>query len=134
MYHNMLKYICLWMLTLTMLVTPLCQATSEVEIGGLLLDNTKSRLGHDFYYEFSQLWRDIPNTEGINVQIIEQIVPRAGTRLSLRMNDRIIYVTHFGRRQSSVKKKVEQAIFILIDAMKQSQYRQGNLDMVGDGW
>ncbi|PKH86584.1 CsgE family curli-type amyloid fiber assembly protein [Colwellia sp. Bg11-28] len=117
-----------------MLLTSLCQATSEVEIGGLLLDNTKSRLGHDFYYEFSQLWRDIPNKEGINAQIIEQIVPRAGTRLSLRLNGQVIYVTHFGRRQSSVKEKVEQAIFILIDAMKRSQYRQDNLDMVGDGW
>ncbi|PKG85969.1 curli production assembly protein CsgE [Colwellia sp. 75C3] len=128
------KYICLCVVTLTLLFTPLCQGTSEVEIGGLLLDNTKSRLGHDFYHEFSQLWRDIPNTEGINVQIIEQIVPRAGTRLSLRLNGRIIYFTHFGRRQSSVKKKVEQAIFILIDAMKKSQYHQDNIDMVGDGW
>jgi len=109
-------------------------ASNEVEIGGLLLDNTKSRLGHDFYYEFSQLWRDIPNTGGINVQLVEQIVPRAGTRLSIRLNGRVIYVTHFGRRQSSVKKKVEQAVFILIDAMKRSQYRQDNLDMVGDGW
>ena len=128
------KYICLCVVTLTLLFTPLCQGTSEVEIGGLLLDNTKSRLGHDFYHEFSQLWRDIPNTEGINVQIIEQIVPRAGTRLILRLNGRIIYFTHFGRRQSSVKKKVEQAIFILIDAMKKSQYSQDSLDMVGDGW
>lgn len=128
------KFICFCVVTLILLFTPLCQSASEVEIGGLLLDNTKSRLGHDFYHEFSQLWRDIPNTEGINVQIIEQIVPRAGTKLSLRLNGRIIYFTHFGRRQSSVKKKVEQAIFILIDAMKQSQYRQDNLDMVGDGW
>jgi curli production assembly/transport component CsgE len=129
----MTKYICLWILTFTLLVTPICKAGSELEIGGLLLDNTKSRLGHDFYYEFSRFWQDIPNKEGINVQIIEQIVPRAGTRLSILLNGRPIYATHFGRRQSPVKDKVEQAIFILIDAMARSQYAQDSLDMVGDG-
>jgi curli production assembly/transport component CsgE len=128
------KYKCLWGVIFTLLFTPLCHATSEVEIGGLLLDNTKSRLGHDLYFKFSQLWHDIPNKQGINAQIIEQIVPRAGTKLSLLLNGRIIYVTHFGRRQSPVKEKVEQAIFILIDAMSQTQYSQNSVDMVGNGW
>lgn len=132
----MLKYLCLWLVILV-LFTPSSRATNEVEIGGLLLDNTKSRLGHDFYFKFSQLWHDIPNTQGINVQIIEQIVPRAGTKLSLVLNSRVIYVTHFGRRQSPVKEKVEQAVFILIDAMSQpqyNQYNQDNIDMAGNGF
>lgn len=133
-YYNMTKYSCLWLVLLAMFFASLSHASDEVEIGGLLLDNTKSRLGHDFYYEFSQLWRDIPNTQGINVQIIEQLVPRAGTRLILRLNGTAIYSTHFGRRQTPVKEKVEQAIFILIDAMKRSQYRQVSPDMAGDGW
>jgi len=128
------KYIYLWVLALTLFSTPVCHASNEVEIGGLLLDNSKSRLGHDFYYQFSQLWRDIPNKEGVNAQIIEQIVPRAGTKLSLMLNGRVIYVTHLGRRQSPVKEKVEQAIFILIDAMAQSKYSQHNIDMAEDGW
>ena len=129
----MLKNLSSWLVILV-LFTPSSYATNEVEIGGLLLDNTKSRLGHDFYFKFSQLWHDIPNTQGINVQIIEQIVPRAGTKLSLVLNSRVIYVTHFGRRQSPVKEKVEQAIFILIEAMSQPQYSQDNIDMVGNGF
>ena len=129
----MLKYLCLWLVILVLFASS-SHATNEVEIGGLLLDNTKSRLGHDFYFKFSQLWHDIPNTQGINVQVIEQIVPRAGTKLSLVLNSRVIYVTHFGRRQSPVKDKVEQAIFILIDAMSQPQYSQDNIDMAGNGF
>ncbi|WP_259367159.1 MULTISPECIES: curli production assembly/transport protein CsgE [unclassified Colwellia] len=138
MSHYMSKYICLCiMVTLSLLSTPMSYATNEVEeveIGGLLLDNTKSRSGHDFYFQFSQLWRDIPNTQGINAQLIEQIVPMAGTKLSLLLNGRIIYVTYFGRRQSPVKDKVEQAIFILIDAMAETQYNQNSIDMAGSGW
>lgn len=130
----MSKFICLWVITLALLFSPLSQANNEVEIGGLLLDNSKSRLGHDFYYQFSQLWRDIPNTQGVNAQIVEQIVPRAGTKLSLLLNGRVIYVTHLGRRQSPVKDKVEQAIFILIDAMAKSKYSQHNIDLAESGW
>ena len=121
-------------MVILVLFAPSSHATNEVEIGGLLLDNTKSCLGHDFYFKFSQLWHDIPNTQGINVQVIEQIVPRAGTKLSLVLNSRVIYVTHFGRRQSPVKDKVEQAIFILIYAMSQPQYSQDNIDMAGNGF
>jgi curli production assembly/transport component CsgE len=139
MSHSMSKYICFCMVTLSLLSTPMCYATSkveveEVEIGGLLLDNTKSRSGHEFYFQFSQLWRDIRNTQGINAQLIEQIVPMAGTKLSLLLNDRIIYVTYFGRRQSPVQDKVEQAIFVLIDAMAKTQYNQNSIDMAGSGW
>jgi len=130
----MSKNISAWLVTLCLLFTPMCHAASEVEIGGLLLDNTKSRLGHDFYFQFSQLWRDIPNTQGINVQLIEQIVPRAGTKLNILLNGRLIYVTHFGRRQSPVKEKVEQAVFILIDAMAKTQYSQDSIDMAESGW
>jgi curli production assembly/transport component CsgE len=130
----MSKFLYQILLLFTLLLASKSHATSEVEIGGLLLDSTKSRLGHDFYYQFSQIWRDIPNTQGINVQVIEQIVPRAGTKVSLLLNRRVIYVTHFGRRQSPIKEKVEQAIFILIDAMAQSQYKQSSPDMAENGW
>lgn len=133
-YQNMIKIIRLLSLVVVITFNTCCFANNEVEIGGLLLDNTKSRLGHDFYHQFSQLWRDIPNTQGVNVQIIEQMVPRAGTRLSLRLNGKAIYFTHFGRRQTPVKEKVEQAIFILIDAMRRAQYSQDSIDMAADGW
>jgi len=120
-------------LTLLTMIVPTTHS-EEVEIGGLLLDNTISRQGHNFYYQFSQLWQDIPKTQGINVQIIEQLVPRAGTRLMVNMNNRTIYVTHMGRRQSSIKKRVEQAVFILINAIAQSDDNFNNPDMATDGW
>lgn len=106
----------------------------EVEVGGLLLDDTVSRFGQDFFYQFSQFWPDIPNTEGINVQIKEQVVPHAGTKLTLVMNQQVIYVTYLGRRQAPIKPRVEQAIFILIEALAQSQHRQVTPDLAENGW
>jgi len=106
----------------------------ELEIGGLLLDNTISRQGREFSYKFSQLWQDLPNSEGINVQIKEQVIPRSGTKLMVKMNGRIVYVTYMGRRQEPIMSRVEQAMFILIDAMAQSQFKQNNPDIANDGW
>tara|TARA_R110000737_G_scaffold321307_2_gene333247 strand:- start:537 stop:917 length:381 start_codon:yes stop_codon:yes gene_type:complete len=109
-------------------------SAAEVDVGGLLLDSTVTRFGKEFFYQFSQFWPDIPNTEGTNLQIKEQVVPRAGTKLSLVMNNQVIYVTHLGRRQSPIKPRVEQAIFILIEALAQSQHRQTNPDLAENGW
>jgi len=107
---------------------------TELEIGGLLLDNTISRQGREFSYRFSQLWQDLPNSEGINVHIKEQVLPRSGTKLTVKMNDRVVYVTYMGRRQEPIKSRVEQAMFILIEAMAQSQFSQHNPDIANDGW
>jgi curli production assembly/transport component CsgE len=126
------------MLKKILLLLLLCPSTlvfaEEVEIGGLLIDNTISRFGREFSYQFSQFWPDIPNTGGLNVQIKEQAVPRAGTKLSVIMNHQVIYVTYLGRRQAPIKPQVEQAIYILIDALAQSQHRQTNPDLAENGW
>lgn len=107
---------------------------AELEIGGLLLDNTISRQGHEFAHKFSQLWQDLPNSEGINVQIVEQLIPRSGTKLSLIMNNKLIYVTYMGRRQSPIAQRVEQAMFILIEAMVANQHNDNNPDIATNGW
>jgi len=106
----------------------------EVEIGGLLLDNTISRQGREFYYKFSQFWQDIPNSSGINVQVKEQVIPRSGTKLSVHMNNNLIYVTYMGRRQQPIKNQVEAAVYALIEAMAQSQMSQSNPDLADNGW
>ena len=109
-------------------------ASQELEIGGLILDNTISRQGREFYRQFSILWQDLPHVEGINVQIKEQVIPRSGTKLIVNMNHKSIYVTYMGRRQQPIKQKVETAMFILIDAIAQSQFSEDNPDMATNGW
>lgn len=122
------------LLILIFLSTPFSLLSNEVEIGGLLLDNTRSRQGHEFFTAFSQLWQDIPNTNGHVVTIKEIVIPRSGTRLSVTLNNQNVYVTHLGRRQSPIKDRVEQAVLILIEAMAQSQLGQSNPDLATNGW
>ncbi|MCG9760658.1 MULTISPECIES: CsgE family curli-type amyloid fiber assembly protein [Pseudoalteromonas] len=110
-------------------------AREDVEIDGLVIDQSISRFGHQFYFQFSQLWRDVPNTSGINITVKETVLPRAGTRLEVLMNNRAVYATAMGRRGGSVDERVETAIFTIMDAMAREQYQQsGSEDLAASGW
>lgn len=106
----------------------------DLEVGGLLLVNTVSRQGHDFAHHFSQYWRDIPNTQGFNVQIREVIVPSAGTRLQVKLSHKLVYQTFLGRRQTPINEKVEQAVLTTVNAINFFNQENNSPDMAGDEW
>ena len=63
-----------------------------------------------------------------------QVLPRAGTRLVLRMNNQIVYVTYLGRRLEPLDERVKQAMYSVMDAMARSQMQQSSPDMAKNGW
>ncbi|WP_232849675.1 curli production assembly/transport protein CsgE [Bowmanella yangjiangensis] len=107
---------------------------AEVELGGLMLDNTFSRFGREFYQQFSRLWQDVPQTQSFNVVVKEQVVPRAGTRLTVQLNNQVIYITYMGRRQSPMEDKVEEAMLALLQAMANARFDSSSQDMADNGW
>ena len=119
---------------LLFLVTLPSQASQEIEIGGLLLDNTISRQGREFAYQYSQYWRDVQNSAGFNVQIKEQVIPRSGTKLMVYLNNNVIFVTYFGRRLQPIKPQVESAIYVLLEEMAKTQFTENNPDIAQNGW
>ena len=113
--------------------TPILYA-EELQLSGLLIDNTISRQGYDFAREFGKYWRDIPDTLGQNVQINEIVVPQAGTKLTVVFDRQVIYQTYMGRRQTPIKQRVESAVVLLLDAMARSSNTQHNPDLAEDEW
>ncbi|NMM39808.1 curli production assembly/transport protein CsgE [Pseudoalteromonas arctica] len=114
--------------------SPLSQSADELEIDGLVLDRSISRFGHQFYFEFSNLWRDLPLTAGFNIEIKETVLPRAGTKLSLVMNNQIVYITYLGRRLEPIDERVEHALYSVMDAMARSNLHKASPDMAKNGW
>lgn len=109
-------------------------ATDELEIDGLILDRSISRFGHQFYFEFANYWRDLPSTTGFNIEIKETVLPRAGTQLTLIMNNQIVYITYLGRRLEPIDDRVEQALYSVMDAMARSNLHKASPDMAKNGW
>lgn len=108
--------------------------SSEIEISGLILDNTISRQGHNFATQLSRFWQEIPNTVGKNVVVKEIIVPQAGTQVDVIFDNKIVYRTYFGRRLMPLDEKVGQAVGRLLDAVTQQDIQSNNPDLADDEW
>lgn len=129
------KYFLLLLSALCFLTFSYSSKSSEhLELDGLVLDRSISRFGHQFYFEFSNLWRDLPSTAGFNIEIKETVLPRAGTQLTLVMNNQVVYITYLGRRLEPLNKRVEQALYSVMDAMARSNLHKASPDMAKNGW
>lgn len=107
---------------------------TEIEISGLILDNTISRQGHDFAKQLSRFWQEIPNTSGKNVVVKEIVVPQAGTQIDVIFDNKIVYRTYFGRRLTPLEERVGQAVTMLLDAVAQQDIESNNPDLADDEW
>ena len=110
--------------------------SQEITVSGFLVDRTISRFGKDFYQYFSVLWQEVPVslTEDANLVIKETVVPRSGTRLTIEIDNKIIYLTYFGRRNTVVKKQVAQAIFIVMESLVQLDFQAQSDDFANSGY
>ena len=106
----------------------------EIRLGGLLLDNSISRQGHEFASRISQYWREVPDSSGKNLVVKEIIVPQAGTLLSVIYDNRVVYQTYMGRRQGPLDEKVQQAIVLVLDAVANASIDSRSPDLAGDEW
>ncbi|MCV2885049.1 curli production assembly/transport protein CsgE [Aestuariibacter sp. AA17] len=109
-------------------------SAEEILLSGLLINNSISRQGHEFAIQFGQYWRDIPNTSGNNVRVQEIVVPQAGTKLTVFMNNKAIYQTYLGRRQTPLKDKVESAVLKTVEAIATASNAQSSPDLAVDEW
>ena len=106
----------------------------EIRLGGLLLDNSISRQGHEFASRISQYWREVPDSSGKNLLVREVIVPQAGTLLSVIYDNKVVYQTYMGRRQVPIDEKVQQAIMLVLDAVANANIDSRSPDLAGDEW
>mgnify|MGYP000011511996 CR=1 FL=1 len=123
-----------FLITLSFANTSKSIAQEEIELSGLILDNTISRQGHEFANQLSRFWQEIPNTFGKNVVIKEIIVPQAGTQLDVIFDNKSVYRTYLGRRLMPIDERVGQAVYRLVDAIAQSDSRSSSPDLADDEW
>lgn len=104
----------------------------EIRLGGLLLDTSISRQGHEFASRIGQYWREVPDSSGKNLIVKEIIVPQAGTLLSVIYDNKVVYQTYMGRRQVPIDEKVQQAIVLVLDAVANANVESRSPDLAGD--
>ncbi|MBW4056348.1 MAG: hypothetical protein HIU83_13290 [Proteobacteria bacterium] len=85
--------------------------SGDVEIDGLIIDQTKSKMGHDFASNFSLFW-ETAATE-YNIVIDEQSDFRAGSWVSIEINGNLVF-------KALLKPNVEQIESLAKEAVADS--------------
>jgi curli production assembly/transport component CsgE len=114
---------------------PSVWAQSEVEIEGLIIDQTRSKMGHDFYQEFVTSWEDPPGVRAYNIVIGEQNDPRLGNWVVLEIGDSV-YRALLKPRAEDIAQAASEAIAATRDYLLNLAENEKSLeekDMKGKG-
>ncbi len=118
------------------LLSPMIWAQSkDIEIDGLIIDQTKSKLGRDFASNFTLSWETAAT--GYNIVIDEQADFRAGSWVSLEVNGSLVFKALLKPNPEEIEALAKEAVeslndylFNLSEVVKALEEEK---DMKGDG-
>ena len=111
-------------------------AQKDIEIEGLLIDQTRSRIGHEFYQDFVSFWEAPPGAKHYNLVIGEQTEPRYGSWVFIEINDNLIYRAPLRPRPEDVAARAREAIAVVREFLFRWEEYEKSLegqDMKGKG-
>ncbi|MFT5807741.1 MAG: curli production assembly/transport component CsgE [Moritella dasanensis] len=95
--------------------TPLEESESDddslVEIEGLLIDRTLTRLGKDFYFTFAMKMNNEYGDLEVNLTISEVPTALSGSIITIHHFDRVIYKTALSPGRYQAEQRAEEAMY-----------------------
>lgn len=90
-----------------------------MEISGLLIDETLTRSGRDFFYFFNSNWQSLLGNHTITIQ--ERQDRGSSTSILISVNDTLVFQSALNRKPGAVEEAAKQAVtrtrdFILYQA------------------
>ena len=79
-----------------------------IEISGLLIDETLTRSGRDFFYFFNSNWE--PVNGNLTITVKERQDRGTSTSILISVNDRLVFQTQLNRRPGAVEEAAKQAV------------------------
>lgn len=83
---------------------------SDLEIDGLLFDETKTKSGRDFYDYFYSAWEAPPDARNYSIFIQEKPYRLTTTMIEIKINETIVFQSFLQPRQEIVELLAEQAV------------------------
>lgn len=98
-----------------------------LNIGGLVINKTRSKMGRDFFNAFYDKWDSPEDTGNFMLEISEQPVPSMGAMVLVKIDNTIIYKARLQPRDSVIQKKAEKSIRICHQYIQQQNSSTKNL-------
>lgn len=115
---------------------PVVWAQKDIGIEGLLIDQTRSRIGHEFYQDFVSFWEAPPGARHYNLVISEQTEPRYGSWVFIEINDNLVYRAPLRPRSEDIAATARDAIAVVREILFRWEEYEKSLegqDMKGKG-
>lgn len=106
------------------------------DMSGMVIDNTKTKAGRDFYTLFYQKWMSDNLKNEYIIKVKEEPFRLRSTKIEITVNDRLVFSSYLQPRRSLIEALSEQAYFkvknyiINYDIIMQ---QLGSQDTAGDG-
>ncbi|SHF00226.1 curli production assembly/transport component CsgE [Bacteroides luti] len=82
----------------------------ELEIDGLLVDDTKTKAGKDFYDLFYSSWEAPPEAKNYTITVSEKPFRLSNTIIAVSINENLVYQAILQPRQDILEAMTSQAI------------------------
>lgn len=107
-----------------------------VEIDELIVDNTQTKIGRDFFDMYYQLWETPEVGTSYTIVVSEKPMPRLGALVSVTINDILIFQQFVQPRYDIMEEKVHQALYTSMEYLINYEEIQRSLqgeDLSGTG-
>jgi curli production assembly/transport component CsgE len=109
--------------------------SKDVEIDGLIIDQSRSKIGHDFANNFGLSWETA--AIGYNIVITEQADVRAGSWVSIEINSELVFKALLKPNAEEIENLVTEAVADCNEFLSNQNEASRNLeqeqDMQGNG-
>lgn len=93
-----------------------------LELDGLVMDETRSKIGRDFYDIFFQQWEAPPNSNNYTITISEKPTPSLGSFISVSVNDRQTFQYRLQPRYEIIEQVANYAVRVTYVYMKDNKH------------
>lgn len=86
------------------------QANDDVELPGILLNETRTVAGRDFYSYFAARWADYDTDSQYTLTIVERPSPTTGSQISIKYAGRVVFQRFISNQSEANHKVAQQAV------------------------
>jgi hypothetical protein len=95
-----------------------------ITIDGLVMDETQTKIGRDFYDVFYSHWEAPPDAHNFTITVKEQPMPSLGTRVVVELNSQTVFQTRLQPRYAYIEQAAKRAVYMTWRQLQRGQPRQ----------
>ena len=81
-------------------------------LGGLILDETRSKMGNNFYSVFYKHWEDPKDVQNFTITVSEQPMPSRGTMVQVEIDNQLVFKNRLEPRYYKTEQAAKRAVKI----------------------